>query len=164
MCVGAQGRSRGYARPVGELTISRAASGDSSQLTMLCRSSAAYRGIYADAIATVEVAPAYIAENLVFVATGRGGELLGFYSLIREPPELDMMFVADDAQRSGTGRALVGHMIEQARQIGLRAVRVVSHPPAEGFYLRMGARRTGTVAAQPPTTTWDRPELHFGIP
>jgi GNAT superfamily N-acetyltransferase len=149
---------------MGEMTISRAADGDSTRLTTLCQSSAAYRGIYADAIATVQVTPAYIAENLVFVATSDSGQLLGFYSLIREPPELDMMFVADSAQRSGTGRALVTHMIEQAQQTGLRTVRVVSHPPAEGFYLRMGARRTGTVAAQPPTTTWDRPELHFGIP
>jgi hypothetical protein len=90
----------------GGLTIDQAVGDDAIRLTKLCRSSTAYRGIYADAIATVQVTPAYITENIVAVATNHNGQLLGFYSLIRDPPELDMMFVADDAQRSGTGRAL----------------------------------------------------------
>lgn len=148
---------------MGEISISRASEDDSTRLTALCQSSAAYRGIYAQAITTVQVTPAYIADNIVFVATGDTGQLLGFYALICDPPELDMLFVADDAQRGGIGRALVTHMMRQARQAGLHAVRVISHPPAEEFYLRVGARRTGTVAAQPPTTTWDRPELHFTV-
>src|SRR4051812_24551691 len=111
---------------MGEMTISRAAGSDSVRLTTLCQSSAAYRGIYADAIATVRVTPDYIAENIVFIATSHDRQLLGFYSLVRDPPELDMMFVADSAQRGGIGRTLVQHMIEQAQQIGLRTVRVIS--------------------------------------
>ncbi len=142
----------------------RRASGDhAQQLTRLCHSSGSYHGVYAHAISTVEVTPGYIAEHLVFVALDDAGHLLGFYSLIREPPELDMLFVADAAQRHGVGRTLVGHMIEQAQQAGIPAVRVVSHPPAEPFYRRMGARRTGTLPAKPPTTTWERPELWFII-
>ncbi len=39
--------------------------------------------------------------------------------------------------------ALWAHMIGQARILGYRTVRIVSEPKAEGFYLRMGARRTG---------------------
>ena len=35
-----------------------------------------------------------------------------------------MIFVSADAQRSGTGRALVAHMIEQAQETGLHTVRV----------------------------------------
>jgi hypothetical protein len=54
-------------------------------------------------------------------------------------------------------------MVEQSRQIGLKGVRVVSHPPAEGFYRRVGARRIGTVPAKPPVTTWERPEFWFGV-
>jgi GNAT superfamily N-acetyltransferase len=119
--------------------------------------------MYAQAISAVEVPPSYIAENLVFMGVEHDGELLGFYSLLLEPPELDMLFVADAAQRRGVGSALVRHMIEQAQQVGVSSVRVVSHPPAELFYLRMGAHRTGTVAARPPTTTWVRPELRFAI-
>lgn len=142
----------------------RRASGDhAQQLTRLCHSSGSYQGVYAHAISTVEVTAGYIAEHLVYIAVDHAGHLLGFYSLIREPPELDMLFVADAAQRRGVGRALVGHMIEQARQTGILSVRVVSHPPAELFYRRMGARRTGTVPAKPPTTIWERPELWFII-
>ncbi|MFE2318428.1 GNAT family N-acetyltransferase [Streptomyces sp. NPDC059441] len=74
-----------------------------------------------------------------------------------------MLFVADEAQGRGVGRLLVDHMIEQTRQSGLAGVRVVSHPPAEGFYRRRGARRIGTVPAKPPVTTWERPELWFTI-
>ena len=109
----------------------------------------------------MEVTPSYIVEHLVIVAVEQAGNLLGFYSLIREPPELDILFVADSAQRRGISATLVHHMIEQAKRAGFPAVRVVSHPPAEPFYRRMGAQRTGTVAARPPTTTWEPPELWF---
>lgn len=145
------------------VTIKPASAQHARQLTELCQSSGSYQGEYAEAISTVEVTPDYIAEHLVFVAVDHGSDLLGFYALIRDPPELDMLFVADAAQRRGVGQALVRHMIEQARHAGMRAVRVVSHPPAESFYLRMGAHRTGTVPARPPTTTWERPELEFAI-
>lgn len=143
------------------VTIRRASGDHARQLTKLCHSSESYQGVYSHAISTVEVTPSYIAEHLVFIAVDHASDLLGFYSLIREPPELDMLFVADSAQRRGIGRTLIRHMIEQAERAGIPAVRVVSHPPAEPFYRRMGAQRTGTVAAQPPTTTWERPELWF---
>lgn len=145
------------------ITIKPAPAGHARELTTLCRSSGSYQGMYAEAISTVDVSPGYLAENLVFIAVDHADDLLGFYSLIRDPPELDMLFVADAAQRRGVGQALVRHMIEQARHAGIPAVRVVSHPPAEPFYVRMGARRTGTVPARPPTTTWERPELVFTI-
>jgi hypothetical protein len=52
-------------------------------------------------------------------------------------------------------------MIGQAREAGLTDVRVVSHPPAEEFYRRLGAERVGTVAPSPPKVAWERPELRF---
>ena len=148
----------------GPVTITRASGADAQRLTRLCRASGGYRGLYAEAIAAVEVTPAHIAEHLVFLAADQDAGLLGFYALIRDPPELDMLFVADRAQGRGVGRLLVAHMIERARQCGLAGVRVVSHPPAEAFYRRAGARRTGTVPARPPLTTWERPELWFTVP
>ena len=142
-----------------EVTIRRASPHDAERLTGLCHASGAYRGIYAAAIRQVRLTPGYITQHLVFMATDQEDHLLAFYSLIRDPPELDMMFVADDVQGQGLGRLLLAHMSEQARAAGLTGVRVVSHPPAEGFYRRAGAQRTGTVPANPPKTTWDRPEL-----
>lgn len=52
-------------------------------------------------------------------------------------------------------------MKSEARAAGLDRVRVVSHPPAEGFYRTVGAHPTGTVSANPPAVAWDRPELEW---
>lgn len=148
---------------VGRFTVTRAAAGDAQELTRLCHVSNAYQGRYAEAIATVVVTTSYIAEHLVFLAVDHDAHVLGFYSLIREPPELDMLFVADRAQGQGIGGALVKHMMERARQIGIEGVRVVSHPPAEEFYRSVGAQRTGVVPAKPPLITWERPDMWFTV-
>ncbi|MGA5167332.1 MULTISPECIES: GNAT family N-acetyltransferase [Streptomyces] len=143
--------------------IRRATARDAKRLTSLVRTSRAYEGPFAPMVAGYRVGPDYIDAHEVHVAAGEDGRVLGFYALVLSPPELDLMFVADAAQGRGVGRLLVGHMTERARAAGASAVRVVSHPPAEGFYLGMGARRVGTVRANPPAVMWDRPELVFTI-
>ncbi|MEE1740457.1 GNAT family N-acetyltransferase [Streptomyces sp. BE147] len=172
-----------------DVVVRRATAGDAKRLTRLVRSSRAYEGPYAPMTAGYRVGPDYIEAHQVFVAaavagattgpgdgtgpgavtgvgvgTGAGaatgtGRVLGFYSLILSPPELDLMFVADDAQGLGIGRLLVGHLRGEARRAGLSRVRIVSHPPSEGFYRSVGAERVGTLAANPPAVMWDRPEL-----
>ncbi|MER5475874.1 GNAT family N-acetyltransferase [Streptomyces sp. NPDC002734] len=154
--------SRG-GRPV---TIRRAVAGDARRLTRLVRGSGAYEGQYAAAVAGYRVGPDYIEAHRVFVAVGGdddGGRVLGFYSLVLAPPELDLLFVADEAQGRGIGRLLVAHMEAEARAAGLDRVEVVSHPPAEDFYRLVGAVRTGTAPANPPAVPWDRPVLEFRI-
>ncbi|TJZ50406.1 GNAT family N-acetyltransferase [Streptomyces piniterrae] len=112
-------------------------------------------------VAGYRVGPDYIETHRVFVAVDEAddGRPLGFYSLIVEPPELDLMFVADHAQGLGIGRRLIEHLRGEARHVGLGSVRVVAHPPAEGFYRSVGARLIGTVPANPPAVMWDRPEF-----
>ncbi|MFE2634707.1 GNAT family N-acetyltransferase [Streptomyces scopuliridis] len=158
------------------VSIRRATARDARRLTRLVRASRAYEGPYAPMIAGYRVGPDYIETHRVFLAVATGGaagaadavrtdeRLFGFYALVLDPPELDLMFVADAAQGLGIGRRLVEHMTDEARGAGLDAVRVVSHPPAEGFYRSVGARRTGTVAANPPAVMWDRPELVIPVP
>ncbi|MGW6237542.1 GNAT family N-acetyltransferase [Streptomyces sp. NPDC055094] len=175
------------------VSVRRATARDARRLTRLVRGSRAYEGPYAPMIAGYRVGPDYIETHRVFVAVATGAvatgavatgavatgqaagnaeadaartdeRLLGFYALVLDPPELDLMFVADAAQGLGIGRRLVEHMTDEARGAGLDAVRVVSHPPAEGFYRSVGARRIGTVAANPPAVMWDRPELEIPIP
>ncbi|MEU0677930.1 GNAT family N-acetyltransferase [Streptomyces sp. NPDC006172] len=151
-------------RPV---TIRRAVARDARRLTRLVRGSGAYEGQYAAAVAGYRVGPDYIEAHRVFAAVEadeRGGRILGFYSLVLAPPELDLLFVADEAQGLGIGRLLVTHMRSEARAAGLDSVRVVSHVPAEGFYHRAGAVRIGTARANPPAVPWDRPEFEFRIP
>lgn len=144
-------------------TIRRAFARDAEHLTALIQASGAYRGSYASIISGYRVTPEYIDRHQVFTAADAAGRPLGFYALILDPPELDLAFVADDAQGQGIGRHLVEHMIHQAGEAGLAAVRVVAHPAAEDFYRRLGAVRVGTVAPTPPKITWERPELRFAL-
>ncbi|OMI91420.1 GNAT family N-acetyltransferase [Streptomyces sp. M1013] len=151
----------------GEILVRRAVARDAKRLTRLVRGSRAYGGQYASMVSGYRVGPDYIESHRVFVAADADvdpGRVLGFYSLILAPPELDLLFVQDGMQGRGIGRLLVEHMTAEARAAGLARVRVVSHPPAEGFYRSVGALRTGTVAANPPAVPWDRPELEFLIP
>lgn len=114
-------------------------------------------------VAGYRVGPDYIEAHRVFAAVGEGEGVLGFYALVVSPPELDLMFVGDDAQGLGIGRLLIAHLRDEARRAGLSDVRVVAHPPAEGFYRSVGAERTGTVAASPPAVMWDRPEMTLAV-
>ncbi|WP_217142930.1 GNAT family N-acetyltransferase [Streptomyces sp. AC627_RSS907] len=157
-------RSSLTSRPI---TIRRAVARDATRLTRLVRRSGAYRGEYAAAVAGYRVGPDYIEAHRVFVAVGadeHGSRVLGFYSLVLVPPELDLLFVADEVQGRGIGRLLVAHMQSEARAAGVDRLKVVSHLPAVDFYHRVGAVRTGTVLANPPAVPWDRPELEFRVP
>jgi GNAT superfamily N-acetyltransferase len=146
---------------MGQIEIVRAAPGQAGTLTALMHASSAYRGEYSSILDGYAISPGYIETNPTFTAT-RDGEILGFYALLEA--ELDLLFVADAAQGLGIGARLIAHMLAEARGRGLESVRVVSHPPAVAFYLRMGARRTGTIPAKPPKIRWDRPELRFDVP
>ncbi|MFF0448945.1 GNAT family N-acetyltransferase [Streptomyces sp. NPDC004609] len=143
--------------------IVRATARDARRLTAMVRRSRAYEGRYASIVSGCTVGPDYIEAHQVHMAVAGDGALLGFYALLLTPPELDLLFVADSAQGHGLGRRLVAHMLGEARRAELSSVRVVSHPPAEGFYRGVGARRTGTVLANPPVVAWDRPELFFPV-
>ncbi|OEJ93565.1 GNAT family N-acetyltransferase [Streptomyces thermolilacinus] len=144
------------------MTIRRATAQDAAHLSSMVQGSGAYRGMYAPMVAGYQVTPEYIRRHEVFAAVD-GARLLGFYALILHPAELDLAFVADEAQGVGIGRLLLDHMLDQARAAGLTEVRVVSHPPAERFYRRMGAERVGTAPPAPPKVTWERPELRFAL-
>lgn len=160
---------------VGDVVVRRAVGRDGRGLTRLVRGSRAYEGRYAAMVEGYRVGPDYIEAHRVFVAVeaggpaedvsrggqGGAGRVLGFYALVVEAGELDLMFVADRVQGCGIGRMLVEHMKGEARRLGVERVRVVSHPPAEGFYRSVGARQVGVVPANPPVVRWDRPEFEF---
>ncbi|MFJ4337698.1 GNAT family N-acetyltransferase [Streptomyces sp. NPDC088915] len=161
-----------------DITIRRATADDSRRLTRLVRGSRAYRGDYAAMVEGYQVGGPYIEHHPVFVAVDGGGDgdgggsgkVLGFYALLVDgagagaggEAELDLTFVADEAQGLGIGRLLMEHMVGQAGAAGVGSVKVVAHPPAEEFYLRTGAVRTGTV---PPSghVHWERPELRYDV-
>lgn len=147
------------------MPIRRAISTDCRALTDLMRASRAYRGPYARILEGYAINAVQVARDHIFLDE-ECDDLLGFYSLTTtDRPgmlELDLMFTADAAQGRGVGRRLFAHMAHVARTEGARTVRIVAHPPAEGFYLRMGAQRIGT---HPPSSrvSWERPLLALDV-
>ncbi|HEU4538100.1 MAG TPA: GNAT family N-acetyltransferase, partial [Polyangiaceae bacterium] len=73
------------------------------------------------------------------------GQIVGFVTLDGRPPfgEIGALFVEPRAIGTGAGRALWLHAVDAARAAGFALLSVDSDPEAEGFYLRMGARRVG---------------------
>lgn len=70
----------------------------------------------------------------------------GIYALafVGEIAELELFFVEPRDMGRGYGRRLWDHAVEAARDAGATRLLIQSDPNAEGFYLRMGAERTGS--------------------
>jgi N-acetylglutamate synthase-like GNAT family acetyltransferase len=141
-----------------QIAIRRATAANLPAINALIQASSTYHGEYRPMIATYVVSAAQVERDQMYVAE-HDSELIGLYSLtLGEAPELDLMFVADHLHGSGLGRALIAHLKETARQLGVREIKIVSHPPSVGFYKRVGAIEVGV---KPPAgrVTWARPIL-----
>lgn len=144
------------------MLIRRAQIADLPALNDLVQAASAYRGDYRSILDGYCVTDRQVMRDQMFLAEA-AGELLGFYSLVTGPePELDLMFVADAAQGTGLGRALFDHLKATADGLGIERIKIVSHPPSEGFYLKMGAIRIG-VKAPTAKATWVRPILELSV-
>jgi len=97
--------------------------------------------------AVLQVSPQQIAARDVWVATGADGEVAGIVALgpSEEPDTLDLdkLFVEPQRIRTGIGRALIAHAINEARRRGATRLTILSDPYAAGFYERNGARLIG---------------------
>jgi GNAT superfamily N-acetyltransferase len=146
-----------------KVSIRRAGASDCSALTQLMHESSAYKGAYSAILEGYRVLPEQADSAYMYVAEA-GQSILGFYSLLAADggAELDLMFVCDGAQRQGVGTKLFGHMKALAASLNVRTVKIVSHPPSEHFYRRMGAIAVGT---QPPSgrVSWSRPILSLPV-
>jgi len=144
--------------------IRDARAADAPILTRIVRSSGAYDGAYRVMVAPLSIDDAYVAANPTRVCADADGAIVGFASLLLPgrgaagEAELDYMFVADDQQGRGTGRALIADVVAVARGLGVARIHIVSHPPSEGFYRSVGAEQVGEI---PPAgrITWSRPLL-----
>ena len=94
--------------------------------------------------------PEFIARHPVYVARA-GGHTLGFYALTGEGAArvLEHFWVTPAHIGTGVGRRLFAHATERLRAEGVTTLRIESDPYAEGFYLKMGARRAGEVESTP---------------
>ena len=141
-----------------DFIIRRATADDLPAINALIQASSTYHGEYRPMLATYAVSSAQVERDQMYLAE-QGRNIVGLYSLtLGEEPELDLMFVADRLQGSGLGRALITHLKETAWRLGVREIKIVSHPPSVGFYKRVGAMEVGV---KPPAgrVTWARPIL-----
>jgi GNAT superfamily N-acetyltransferase len=136
-------------------TIRAARPTDADVLSRLAQSSKAHWGYDAafleSAAADLTVAPAFIAAQHVYLLEDEG-VAIAFYSLMptTDATSVEHFFVAPHAIGTGVGARLFRHLVETATALGVKRLHIGSDPNAEGFYLRQGARRIGTVASIVP--------------
>jgi GNAT superfamily N-acetyltransferase len=93
---------------------------------------------------SLTITPEFVRDNEVYAAVS-GGEPFGFYALTGTGYrlELEHLWVSPAWIGLGAGRLLFEHAMSEAASRGASAVEIEADPNAEGFYLRMGARRVG---------------------
>ncbi len=97
------------------------------------------------------IAPEYIRDNWViqcvkFDPPGPN-EVVGFYGFSNEATSLQLqhLWIEPGWIGHGFGRRLFEHAMETARLRGHKGFDIEADPNAEGFYLKMGARRVGEI-------------------
>ncbi len=94
------------------------------------------------------VGRAYIAQHQVW--TGEiGGQVVGFYALEEETRHWSLahLWVRPAYHGRRIGERLFRHAVERVRSVRPGPLLIESDPHAEGFYLRLGARRVGSLRA-----------------
>jgi GNAT superfamily N-acetyltransferase len=109
--------------------------------------------------------PDDVASSTVYVFE-RDGEIAGYYRFMpvdANAVDLDALFVDPVAIGQGVGRRLWDHAVATARDLGYSELIIQSDPYAEGFYMAMGAVRSGELES---TVTPGRmlPLLRFVLP
>jgi GNAT superfamily N-acetyltransferase len=131
-----------------EVEVRRASPGDAESLTRIAFAAKRYWGYperwvlqWSEALT---ITPEFVRDYEVYAAVV-GGEPFGFYALAGTGHELELehLWVSPAWIGSGAGRLLFEHAINRAASLGAKHVKIEADPNAEGFYLRMGARRTG---------------------
>ncbi|MES2475733.1 MAG: GNAT family N-acetyltransferase [Verrucomicrobiota bacterium] len=90
------------------------------------------------------------------------GDLVGFYALKKEEGLLDHLWLVPEAIGKGVGRFAFTHAGSVARSLGMETLLIISDADAEGFYLKMGARKIGEFYS--PDQNRMLPKLLFRIP
>jgi GNAT superfamily N-acetyltransferase len=131
-----------------KIEVRRAQPSEAASLTETARAAKRHWGyperyleLWRDALT---LTPDFIIQYDVYVATN-GDQLLGFYALVADGQqmELEHLWVMPARIGQGVGRLLFQHALERACLRRAAAIGITADPHAEGFYLRMGAKRVG---------------------
>ena len=134
------------------MTIRPADPGESDALGRLAREAKAFWGYSAAQLDLwrddLAVSPASIRRFPTFVAEVDGA-VGGFLQVSTDasPWELEHLWVGPRHMRRGVGRALLARAVEAAARAGQTMLAIDADPHAEAFYLAVGARRIGEIAA-----------------
>ena len=149
------------------LVIRRAAVGDAQTLSRIAWSAKAHWGYALPQLqawrAELEISPASLQWAPTFVGE-IGGAVAGFYQLRldTDPPLLDHLWVDPARMGLGLGSALVRHALQLLAADGVAEMAIDADPHAEAFYLGLGARRVGEIAAPlPGDAARVRPQLRL---
>ena len=132
----------------GRVEVRRASPGDADALTRVAFAAKRYWRYPERWIShwseSLTVTPEFVRDNEVYAAVS-GGEPFGFYALTGTGYELELehLWVSPAWIGAGAGRLLFEHAMDRAASRGAKHVEIEADPNAEGFYLRMGARRSG---------------------
>ncbi|OUB23752.1 GNAT family N-acetyltransferase [Bacillus thuringiensis serovar yunnanensis] len=105
----------------------------------------------------------YIQNNYVYILEHLNVKI-GFFAFKRTKIDtLDWLYIHPKYKGKGYGRILWQSLVVKAVELGIMDFMIVSEPKAEGFYIKMGAKRTGETFS---TTFKDRilPILHYDVP
>jgi ribosomal protein S18 acetylase RimI-like enzyme len=148
------------------IRVRRATAADALALTRLAIRSKRHWG-YADA--EIELwrddltftAEAILNKTVLVAERGGDAEPVGVVGVQVEGPvaELEDLWVDPDCMGRGLGRRLFYEALDVALASGATILSVVSDPHAEGFYLRMGARRVDLVPSRPAGRQLPRLEI-----
>lgn len=126
--------------------IRAANSNDSATLTDLALRSKAYWGYSKQFIALCEaeltISENYIANHPVYLLE-KEKKIIAFFSFSLKKDELAMFFVDPNYIGQGIGKLLWTNMIKKAQALNIKQLTIDSDPFAEGFYLKMGAKKIG---------------------
>lgn len=136
------------------MEIRRASPGDAERLTGIAHAAKRHWGYSEDLMrlwrAELTVTPDFVADHPTYAAV-EGADIVGFYALSAAADvfEVEHFWVAPGHMRRGIGAMLFRHAVDVVRSLRGTTLEIASDPNAEGFYVRMGARRVGQVDASP---------------
>jgi GNAT superfamily N-acetyltransferase len=154
--------------PVSHIVIVRATSADAPALTTIAFAAKRHWGYPEPWIESwrelLTIRPDLIASHDTYVALD-GDRKLGFYVLAHKGDRLDLLhlWVWPEAMGRGVGRSLFLHATQRTKELGYSALEIESDPNAEGFYLRMGARRVGSSIREAEHGRRELPTLIYEI-
>ena len=96
----------------------------------------------------LRLSPESILQEPTYVAEDQG-RVLGVVQLDTSSAtwQVECLWVHPDVTRHGIGTRLMREAVACARARGQRELHIDADPNAEGFYLRVGARRVGALSA-----------------